>query len=111
MEEKEARSLLRAERERLEALLRDNAADGQVDRDGADQPGDLTDSAPDLVDQVYDDDVAAGLREHLAAVERAEKRLDEGTYGFSIRSGVAIPDDRLRADPSAELTVAEAAES
>ena len=41
--------------------------------------------------------------------ERAEQRLDDGTYGRSIRSGDPIPDERLRADPAAELTVEEAA--
>ena len=32
-----------------------------------------------------------------------------GTYGRSVRSGVAIADDRLEADPAAELTVEEQA--
>jgi DnaK suppressor protein len=33
--------------------------------------------------------------------------LDDGTYGRSIRSGREIPDERLEADPAAELTVDE----
>ena len=40
--------------------------------------------------------------------DRAEHRLDEGTFGRSVRSGLPIPDDRLEADPAAELTVEEA---
>jgi DnaK suppressor protein len=44
----------------------------------------------------------------LAAIDRAEQRLEAGTYGFSVRSGQPIPDDRLEADPAAELTTAEA---
>ena len=47
------------------------------------------------------------LLEQLAALERAEQRLREGTYGLSIRSGDPIPDERLEALPTAELTVAE----
>ena len=43
----------------------------------------------------------------LAAVERAEQRLREGTYGLSVRSGEPIPDDRLQALPTAELTIEE----
>jgi DnaK suppressor protein len=35
-------------------------------------------------------------------------RLEEGTYGLSVQSGLPIPDDRLEADPAAELTVDEA---
>ena len=48
------------------------------------------------------------LRERLAAIEKAERRLEEGTYGKSVRSGAPIPDERLEADPAAELTVDEA---
>jgi DnaK suppressor protein len=48
------------------------------------------------------------MRDRLAAIDRALRRLDEGTYGRSVRSGVPIPDERLEADPAAELTVEEA---
>ena len=45
----------------------------------------------------------AGLRERLlkelAAVERAEARVVEGTYGLSVESGEPIPDARLEAIP------------
>jgi hypothetical protein len=43
----------------------------------------------------------------LLAAEQA--RLAAGTYGRSVRSGQSIPDERLEADPLAELTVEEAA--
>jgi hypothetical protein len=49
------------------------------------------------------------LRDRLTALDRALHRLDDGSYGRSIRSGVPIPDERLEADPAAELTVEEAA--
>jgi len=49
-------------------------------------------------------------RSQLANRDRALARLDSGIYGRSIRSGVPIPDERLEADPAAELTVEEAAE-
>ena len=58
-----------------------------------------------------DDAIAAGFQERLAALDRAEQRLEQGTYGLSIRSGEPIPDERLEADPAAELTVAEAQEA
>ena len=54
---------------------------------------------------------ASDLEERLAAVGRAEQRLAEGTYGLSVRSGQPIPDERLEADPAAELTVDEAQQS
>jgi DnaK suppressor protein len=40
-------------------------------------------------------------------VERAEARLAAGTYGVSVQSGERIPDERLEARPTAELTVDE----
>jgi hypothetical protein len=40
---------------------------------------------------------------------RAEARLAAGRYGRSVRSGQAIPDERLEADPLAELTAEDAA--
>ena len=51
--------------------------------------------------------MAEVLRERLATIQRAEQRLLDGTYGRSVRSGQPIPDDRLEADPAAELTVDE----
>jgi DnaK suppressor protein len=102
-----AAELLRRERERIEHALA-----GQTDT-----PDDeLTTRDQHLGDQateLYEDELAAGLREQLteelAAVERAEKRLDDGTYGLSIESGDSIPDERLEANPAAERTAAEQA--
>ena len=56
-----------------------------------------------------DDALAVRLQDRLTALDRALQRLEDGSYGLSIRSGVPIPDDRLEADPAAELTVEEAA--
>jgi DnaK suppressor protein len=43
----------------------------------------------------------------LVRVERALKKIDEGTYGFSDVSGQRIPDDRLEAMPDAINTLSE----
>jgi DnaK suppressor protein len=43
----------------------------------------------------------------MAALERAEARLEAGTYGLSIESGEPIPDGRLQAVPTAERTAQE----
>ena len=76
----------------------------------ANESGDIADPAEPLTAQEMDDAVIAGLRDRLGAIERAETRLREGTFGRSIASGQAIPDERLEADPAAELTVEEASE-
>ncbi len=108
MDDTRARELLRAERTRVEGLLRDTVGAGQDDRAAANEPGDMTDPAERLTAEEGDDAVAAGLRQRLAALDRAERRLEDGTFGLSVRSGVPIPEDRLEADPAAELTVDEA---
>ncbi len=43
----------------------------------------------------------------LARVERALKKIDEGTYGYSDVSGRRIPNDRLDAMPEAVNTLSE----
>jgi DnaK suppressor protein len=108
MQEERARTLLAAERGRVEQLLRDTTGAGQDDRAAANEPGDMTDPAERLTAEEGDDAVAAALRDRLAALDRAQRRLEDGTFGRSVRSGVPIPDDRLEADPAAELTVEEA---
>ena len=108
MDEQRARQLLEQERHRVEALLADTTQAGAEDREGALEPGDMTDPTEPLVAEVDQGEIESQLRDRLEAIARAERRLDAGTYGRSIRSGVPIPDERLEADPAAELTVEEA---
>ncbi len=110
MDDARARALLDAERARVQALLDDTLTAGREDRDEADQPGNLTDPAERLTAEQGDDAVSVQLRERLTALDRAERRLQDGTFGLSVRSGQPISDARLEADPAAELTVAEAQE-
>jgi DnaK suppressor protein len=108
MDDERARELLASERLRTQRLLTDVTAERQADRTAANQEGDMFDSAEPLTAQGTDDAVVVELQGRLEALDRAEKRLDAGTYGFSIRSGEPIPDNRLEADPTSELTVEEA---
>jgi DnaK suppressor protein len=99
-----ARELLAAERTRLEHAI----AQAVHEDDG--ESGDGTDPG-NLASDLYQDELNESLREdfqaRLEAVERAEARLAVGTYGLSVRSGQPIPDERLEALPTAELTVEE----
>lgn len=110
MDHTKAEELLRAERSRTRQLLSDIGKAGTADREAANQPGDMFDSAEPLTAQGVDESVRVELEGHLAAIDRAEQRLKDGTYGYSVRSGQPIPDDRLESDPTAELTVEEASE-
>lgn len=109
MELDRARSLLDAERTRVQQLLADLGAAQVEERQAEAVTGDEVDPAQALTEQGVDDAVAEGLRDRLAAIERALRRVEDGSYGRSVRSGEPIPDERLEADPAAELTVAEAA--
>jgi len=104
-----AAHLLQAERIRLQELLRESNEAGADDRGGAIVVGDMSDPAESLTAEEQEDAIALGLRARLAMVKRAEERLRDGTYGRSVLSGEPIPDERLEADPAAELTVEEAA--
>lgn len=108
MEDKRARELLDAERARVAALLADTAETGRADRSTENESGDWDDRAQPLTVEGTDDAIVAGLRARLEALDRAEERVAAGTYGLSVLSGQPIPDDRLEADPAAELTVDEA---
>ncbi|MDQ1503267.1 MAG: DnaK suppressor protein [Actinomycetota bacterium] len=108
MDDERARALLQDERVRVQRLLGGADAVGRSDRQAADEDAGSSDAAELLTSQGTDDALAAELRDRLAALDRAEERLEAGTFGRSIRSGQTIPDDRLEADPAAELTVEEA---
>jgi DnaK suppressor protein len=110
MDQDRARSLLIAERDEVQGLLKDAEAAGLQDRQAEvdSEAGDTADAAQPLAAEGQDDAIAESLRSRLDAIERALRRLDDGTYGRSVRSGEPIPDERLEADPAAELTVDEA---
>jgi DnaK suppressor protein len=110
MDESVARQRLLTERAEVVRLLKGAEFAGTQDRDAEDEPGDYADAAQPLTAQGMDDALAEGFRDRIVAIDRALKRLDNGTYGTSVRSGVPIPDGRLDADPAAELTVEEARE-
>jgi DnaK suppressor protein len=104
MDTEHARELLAAERRRIErALARTLHQDDSEPADEFD-PANL---ASDLYQDEFDQGRAEDLRNQLAAVARAEERLAAGTYGLSVESGKPIPDDRLEAVPTAELTAEE----
>jgi DnaK suppressor protein len=105
MDEKRAKELVAAERERVEASLASLRGEGREDSTAETPAGDFNN------ENLYEDEFAAGqegdLRRRLEAVERAEERLAAGTYGRSVRSGEPIPAGRLEAEPLAELSVDE----
>ncbi len=107
MDESRARELLLAERAEVASLLREAEAEAAANL-ADERPRDYGDAALPLTGHAEDDAIAADLRDRLAAIDRALDRLEAGTYGRSVLSGQPIPEDRLEADPAAELTIEEA---
>jgi DnaK suppressor protein len=114
MDEMTARARLAEERARVvEELSRLRSEMHMQERDFAGELGDYdqhsADVATELSMRMDDERRMEDLEERLAAIARAERRLDDGTYGRSVESGVPIPDARLEVIPWAERTVAEEA--
>ena len=104
MDQTRARALLADVRARLQRLLQAETGEPQA----ADQ-GDEVDDADHRDAEQTGMAVDQLVRARWAALQRAEARLAAGSYGRSVRSGQPIPDERLEADPLAELTAEEAA--
>ena len=102
MDDERARELLQRERARIEGALAKLGGTG--DTDPATNP---SDDATNLHDQEVEAGLGEGLRADLDAIDRAEKRIEEGTFGVSVESGEKIPDGRLEALPWAERTADE----
>jgi DnaK suppressor protein len=102
-----ARRLVARERARIEAALAD--LDGAALAEAelvSQQAGDAAESGTAVAAAVARI-VGDGLRGRLREAHRAEQRLEAGTYGLSVDSGVQIPLARLAANPFAERTVEE----
>jgi DnaK suppressor protein len=97
-----ARERLAEERARIEREL---AAVGP--QEAGEEPEDTGDQATDLDQAGKDDAIREDLQRTLEAIERAEQRLEEGSYGRSVVSGDPIPDQRLEALPWADRLVDE----
>jgi DnaK suppressor protein len=105
MDPERARELLAQERTRIEEALASLGRDSALEADDRIEPGDR--DSEDLYQDEFNAGRAEDLQRELAAVERAEARLAEGTYGLSVESGEPIPDARLEARPTAERTIEE----
>jgi DnaK suppressor protein len=107
VDRRRAAELVAAERARIEGELQ--RLSGEVRAEGTlglQQTGE-SDSGSELATEMVDAALIANLRSELEAVARAEERIASGSYGRSVESGLAIPDERLEAEPLAERTLSE----
>jgi DnaK suppressor protein len=105
--EKQRRCLLR-----LRATLL--AAEGSAEADEADVKGQRSGAALEYEDDAQaldalerDGNLVVRDVERLGRVDRALKKIEEGTYGLSDESGQPIPRERLEAIPEAVYTLSE----
>lgn len=62
----------------------------------------MADVATDMYDREFNLSLAANDRSLLQRIEAALDRIEKGTYGFCLKSGKRIAEQRLRAVPYAE---------
>jgi DnaK suppressor protein len=105
MEPDRARELLARERRRIEEALTGLQREPDEELTHLDQHP--ADEGTEVFEAERDERLSDQLQEELAAIERAERRLAEGTYGSSVESGEPIPDERLELVPWAERTAEE----
>jgi DnaK suppressor protein len=102
------RRLVATERARIQSALAD--LDDAVRDEGelqSQQAGDTSESGTEVAEEAVAMAVGEHLRARLREADRADKRIDAGTFGLSVDSGAPIPPERLAADPLAERTVEE----
>lgn len=112
MEPEEAREHLATERDRLERLRAGFAAERLHDESSADSTGEIShfdqheaDVASDTFEREKDFSILEQVEAELADVERALRRLDDGSYGTCEACGTAIGDDRLAVHPAARFCI------
>lgn len=103
------RERLEKEREGLVRVVRGVEEDN---RERAEDEGDFTehdsgDMSQSLFTRELDETVGQQAEQRLKEVERALRKIEEGTYGLSDESGEPIPRGRLEAMPEANYTVEE----
>ena len=105
MDTDHAQELLARERTRIERGLAGANREGPLESSENLEPGD--EDSEDLYEDELDESRREQLTRDLAALERAEARLADGSYGLSVESGEPISDARLEALPLVERTVDE----
>ena len=105
--ERQRERLTRIRAEILAATQAKEDEEALINSQAAGEARENEDDAQRLTMLELDGNLAARDIRRLAQIERALKKLDDGTYGFSDASGDPIPIARLEASPEAIFTAAE----
>ena len=112
MDADDARRHLEAEHERLQRLHAGFEAEHLRDESSDESTGELShmalhqaDAASETFEREKDFSILEQVEVELADVERALRRLDDGTYGTCEACGGTIGDERLEALPAARFCI------
>ena len=111
MDQAEARERIHQEKERVSALVTDLRAEGLGESEG-EQLSELSaydqhqaELGSETFEREKDISILESLETELADLEKALRKIDEGTYGICEACGKPIPAERLQAMPAARLCV------
>ena len=105
------RTLLLDERERVQRAithLRDEhpgSLEDETDELASDGDNHMGDLAADTLNREIDYSLGENAGQHLAEIDAALRRIDDGTYGRCVDGGEDIPAERLEAMPWASLCI------
>jgi DnaK suppressor protein len=105
--EKQRQALLKLRTSLLTAAKDDEADEADIKESGAGGPREYEDDAQKLATLELDGNLVVRDVARLERVDRALKKIEEGTYGASDQSGQLIARERLEAIPEAIYTLDE----
>jgi DnaK suppressor protein len=105
--EKQRQSLLKLRQALLSAVKDAEANEAAVKDESAGGPREYEDDAQKLATLELEGSLVVRDVERLKQVDRALKKIEEGTYGLSDMSGVPIARERLEAVPESIYTLEE----
>jgi DnaK suppressor protein len=105
--EKQRQALLKLRGFLLTATKDGEADEADIKEESAGGPREFEDDAQKLATLELDGNLVVRDVARLERVDRALKKIEEGTYGASDESGELIPKERLEAVPESIYTLAE----
>jgi DnaK suppressor protein len=93
----------------LEVRRRQENEQAGANAEGSGQAREFEDDAQKLTLLELEGNLTAADDERLSNIERALKKIDDGSYGLSEGSGAPVPIERLEASPEALYTLEEQA--
>jgi RNA polymerase-binding transcription factor DksA len=105
------RTLLLDERQRVQRAIthlreeHPGSLEDETDELASDGDNHMGDLAADTLNREIDYSLGENAGQHLAEIDAALKRIDDGTYGKCVVGGEDIPPERLEAMPWASLCI------